>query len=79
MSYSIKLPWWFSKAIFESVLIIFSILAALAVAEYQEDRELERLVSNSLSSFRYEIVQNRNRIDDLYPFHRGLQSVLTDA
>lgn len=78
MKNPIRLPWWFSKAIFESVLIVFSILAALAVAEYQEDRELKRLVSNSLSSFRYEIDQNKNRIDDLYPFHVGLQSVLKD-
>lgn len=69
---------WFSRTLFESALIVISILLALAVAELQQDRELERLVARSLASFEYEISQNRNRIDDIYPFHLGLHSVLTE-
>jgi len=69
---------WFSRTLFESVLIVISILLALTVAEVQEERELEQLVVRSLTSFENEISQNRNRIDDIYPFHLGLHSVLTE-
>ena len=56
---------WFSRTLFESVLIVISILLALTVAEVQEERELEQLVVRSLTSFENEISQNRNRIDDI--------------
>ena len=69
---------WLSRTLFESFLIVISILLALTVAAVQEDREVEELVIRSLASFKYEISQNRSRIDDIYPFHLGLHSVLTE-
>ena len=69
---------WLSRTLFESFLIVISILLALTVAAVQEDRELEQLVERSLANFEYEISQNRSRIDDIYPFHLGLHSVLTE-
>lgn len=56
-----------------------SILAALGVRAWQDGREATQLISRSLSSFQNEIVQNRNRIDDLYRYHAGLQSVLVET
>ncbi len=69
---------WLSRTLFESVLIVVSILLALTVAEVQENRELEQLVARSLANFNYEISQNKNRIDDIHPFHLGLHSILME-
>ncbi len=69
---------WLSRTLFESFLIVISILLALTVAAVQEDREVVELVARSLTSFEYEISQNRSRIEDIYPFHLGLHSVLTE-
>ena len=74
----LEMPVWISKTLFESMLIVLSILLALAVAEYQEDDELEQLIVKSLASFEHEIVQNKSRIEDIYPFHVGLQSILSE-
>lgn len=60
------------------MLIVLSILLALGVRAWQDDREVEKLISRSLTSFENEITQNRNRIDDLYRYHEGLQSVLLE-
>ena len=56
-----------------------SILLALGVRAWQDGREVEQLIARSLTSFQYEITQNRSRIDDLYRYHAGLQSVLAET
>ena len=70
---------WFSRTIFESMLIVMSILLALGVAAWQDGRAVNQLVTRSLTSFQYEITQNRSRIDDLFRYHAGLQSLLTET
>ena len=60
------------------MLIVFSILLALGVAQWQQDRQVTQLVERSLRIFESELTQNRNRIEDLYPFHLGLQSLLLE-
>ena len=69
---------WLSRTVFESMLIVFSILLALGVAQWQQDRQVTQLVERSLRIFKSELTQNRNRIEDLYPFHLGLQSLLLE-
>ena len=69
---------WLSRTVFESMLIVISILGALGVQDWQVSREVDRLIERSLVSFEIEITQNKNRIEDLYPFHRGLQSLLLE-
>jgi hypothetical protein len=64
--------------VFESLLIVFSILLALGVRAWQDSREVKQLVTRSMTSFQKEIAQNRSRIDDLYRYHVGLQSVLAE-
>jgi len=67
---------WFSRTVFESMLIVLSILLALGVRAWQDSREVQQLITRSLQSFRNEISQNRGRMDDMYRYHVGLQSVL---
>lgn len=55
-----------------------SILLALGVAAWQNEREVTELIERSLTSFANEITQNRNTLDDLYRFHVGLQSLLLE-
>jgi hypothetical protein len=61
------------------MLIVMSILLALGVRAWQDSREVTKLIARSLTSFQNEITQNRSRIDDLYRYHAGLQSLLADV
>ena len=69
---------WLSRTIFESTLVVMSILLALAVKQWQDDNGKRLLISRSLVSFEREIATNKDRIDTLYPFHQGLQKLLSD-
>ncbi|MGH8223755.1 MAG: hypothetical protein ACREQZ_12360 [Woeseiaceae bacterium] len=67
---------WFSRVLFESMLITISILAALALDEWREERQDLEMVDLALSNFLLEIRQNKARIDDAAPFNTGLRDVL---
>ncbi len=69
---------WLSRTIFESMLVVMSILLALGVREWQDTRVTQQLINRSLESFERELTQNKNRIEALYPYHVGLQSVLAE-
>ena len=62
---------------FESLLIIVSILVALALDEWRDDQNNEQNIDQALSNFISEIQQNKARVDDAAPFNRGLRDVLT--
>jgi hypothetical protein len=62
----------------ESVLVVGSILIALAVDAWSEDREYEELANRSLANFEREISQNRLRLEDVTLFHGGLRDVLAN-
>lgn len=68
---------WLPRILVESTLVVFSILLALAVSEWSEDRENERLAAEALTAFRREIGQNRARLEDVGPYRRGLREVIT--
>ena len=67
---------WLPRVLFESALIVLSILVALGLDEWREDRQDEETVQLALSNFSSELTQNQTRIDDAAPFNRGLRSVL---
>lgn len=67
---------WLPRVLFESFLITMSILVALALDEWREDRQDDEMVQQALSNFVSEIQQNQARIDDAVPFNRGLLNVL---
>jgi hypothetical protein len=67
---------WISRVLVESLLVVGSILLALALDEWSEDREFEDLATRSLVNFEREIQQNRLRVEDVILFHAGLRDVL---
>jgi hypothetical protein len=67
---------WLPRVIFESALITVSILLALGLDEWREDRQDQETVEIALSNFIMELRQNKARVDDAAPFNRGLRDVL---
>jgi hypothetical protein len=67
---------WLPRVLFESALIVLSILLALGFDEWQENREDEENVQLALSNFASELRQNRTRVEDAAPFNQGLRDVL---
>jgi len=72
-----KMSEWLPRVVFESLLIVVSILLALALDEWQEDLEIEELVDRSVQSFEQEVRRNKMRVEDVAPYHIGLQEILT--
>ena len=67
---------WLPRVLFESFLITISILVALALDQWRENRQDEEAVQQALSNFVSEIQRNQTRIEDTAPFNRGLLEVL---
>ena len=73
----VKAGWrrWLVRALFESALIILSIIAALAVNEWRDQRELESHVRRARTAFAQEIQANRDILLDEksgLPYHQRL-------
>ena len=68
---------WLPQVIIESVLIVVSILVALGLDSWRQNREDEEFVRTALSNFEIEIRQNQARVEDAAPFNRGLRVVLS--
>jgi hypothetical protein len=79
MSRRIKINSWLGQIIFESVLIVLSIISALAFSNWQEEQAENRLVTQSMRAFQQEIKQNRQWIESSYPYLQGINSVVTDV
>lgn len=62
----------------ESVLVVGSILLALGLDEWNEDQGYQDLATLSLVNFEREIQLNRNRLEDVTPFHAGLRDILAN-
>jgi hypothetical protein len=69
-------PKWILKGLVESVLVVGSILLALAVDEWSQSKEYADLADQTLAIFDNEIRQNRARIADLSPYHQGIRDLL---
>ena len=67
---------WLPRVLFESALITMSILLALGLDEWRENRQDIETVEQAMSNFVSEIRQNKSRVDDAAPFNRGLDNVL---
>lgn len=67
---------WLPRVFFESALIVVSILVALGLDEWRENREDEKLVRHALTSFLGEMRKNQLLVEDAAPFNRGLRNVL---
>lgn len=71
-----KVSEWLPRALVESVLIVVSILLALALDEWQEDQEIQELIDRSIANFVNELTQNRSRIEDVSAYHQGVRQIL---
>jgi len=67
---------WLPRVLFESMLIVISILVALYLDEWRDDRQDAENIEHALANFVSEIQQNRARVDDATPFNQGLRHVL---
>ena len=71
-------PEWLLRVSIESMLIIVSIVLALAVDEWREGRSYQRLARQSLQIFAREIEQNLAMMNEMVPYHLGLREVVSD-
>lgn len=67
---------WLPRVLFESALITVSILLALGLDEWREDRQDQETVEQAMSNFLSEVRRNKARVDDAAPFNTGLRYVL---
>lgn len=67
---------WIAQGVFQSILIIASILIALAFDEWREGLEEDQLVDRAIYSFDQELQQNMERISDVIPYHNALFGIL---
>jgi hypothetical protein len=67
---------WLPQVLFESALIVVSILVALGLDEWRENREDAETVNQAIQYFKSEITRNRAGIDDAATFDQGLLDVL---
>lgn len=58
------------------MLIVVSILVALYLDEWRDDRQDAENIQDALAYFVSEIQQNRARVEDAAPFNQGLRHVL---
>ena len=65
---------WLPRVLAESVLIVFSVLLALALDEWREDREVAREVAEARTAFANEMRGNRDLLtsDRYHPHHRAM-------
>ena len=67
---------WLPRVLFESALIVVSILVALGLDEWRQNRQNADVIRHALTSFLSEVQQNKNRVEDATPFNQGLRLVL---
>jgi hypothetical protein len=67
---------WLPQVLFESALIVVSILVALGLDEWRGNRQDAETVRLALTSFNSEIRQNQARVEYAAPVNKGLLAVL---
>ena len=67
---------WLPRVLFESFLIVISILVALGLDDWRDQRQDDETVTQALLNFASEVQQNKARVEDAAPFNRGLLNVL---
>ncbi len=67
------------RFLFESALIVFSILLALGVNQWADSRKQRALTDRALAAIQAEIVGNADRIRERRPYHLSLESELKRA
>src|SRR5262249_12130356 len=64
------------RFLFESALIVFSILLALAVNQWVDKRKQRETTDRAVTAIRAEIAGNADRVRERLPYHRQLEADL---
>ncbi|HEX8695116.1 MAG TPA: hypothetical protein VF746_22075 [Longimicrobium sp.] len=64
------------EIVLQCIVLVISIVVALAVDQWTSERSDRELALQSLDSFELEIRQNQRRLEDSGPFRAGLREVL---
>ena len=70
-------PAWLAEVIVQSIAVTVSILLALWVDQWKQKRAEQTLAREAMSNFVTEIRRNEARMDDVLPYHEGLQTMLS--
>lgn len=71
------MPPWLPRALFESALIVVSVLVALAVDEWSENRSRAERAELALAGIRAELEENRRAVEAVRARHLALVDSLT--
>lgn len=69
-------PRWISRLAVESVVVVFSILLALAADEWRREREIEERVDRAVEAMRAELADNADRLRVAARYHRQVGDTL---
>ncbi len=64
--------------IFESLLMVASILGALAIDSWSNDKEVKAMVAHSVDAFEQEIKHNRQWVESSYPYQQGIRNIVLE-
>ncbi|MEZ0148577.1 MAG: hypothetical protein AB9Q22_00445 [Candidatus Reddybacter sp.] len=64
--------------LFESILMVVSILGALGINSWYNERQDDAMVEHSMRAFQQEIKQNRQWVEDSYPYQLGIRNVVRE-
>lgn len=67
-----RVPAWMPRVLFESALIVFSVLLALALNEWRESRAETERVEQALRAIRGELRENRRLVAEARDYHSRL-------
>jgi hypothetical protein len=74
-----RVPRRSSRLVFESVLIVLSVLLGFAVSEWRDQAEDRRLARTALANFRREIAANLATLEAVQPRHERIARALSTA
>ena len=72
---------WMPRAIFEAGLIVFSLLLALGISSWQDQRRIDRNIAETRTALIAELQANREMLlaEGMIPHHARLQGAMRDA
>ena len=71
-----KSPSWLPRVLVESALIVFSVLLALALDEWRDERVTAARAREAVAAITAELEGNRKAAERARDFHRGIQATL---
>lgn len=78
-----RLAWrsWMPRAVFEAGLIVFSLLLALGISSWQEQRRIDRDIAETRTALIAELQANREMLlaEGMIPHHARLQGAMREA